>query len=778
MNPCHQHRQDDTLTTLRVLWTILIMMVGLPSWARLSVSCQIDPRTDRNVRDKIGTLDDGNDGFGINDDELSDRTNRSSRRSRSTSWGRDTTRGKEIPLPMGVFQWKVSERLGTVIPAENTDTAVHNFQNWRMQDGMTGTYSSTGNTGSARLSRIFMDRTEDKDFIFLSPLSFFRSGLSNFLFTNTKSPITNIAYHSNGNKQNGEDRVRGNFATNINKVSGVGFCLDYNYARGYYSDQQNSQFGSTFYGYYRGDHYNMHAYINANHMKNAENGGLVNDDYIRQPWKYQQKFGSKDIPVNLTSTWQRNDDQTFYLTHRYNMGYDREIIVPDSLKPQPPSASDLLFELPDSVRTALDQDSVARQQALDSLLARWEAGLVPPTEFVPVASIIHTFQLRNLDHTFYDRGNNSAYYTHQYWGQGQDIKDRADVMSIRNTIGLSMNEGFRRWVKMGMTFFLTHEYRRYGLPTHLPDTTFQSMEGENDILVGGEISKANGRTLHYNVNGEICLIGADVGDFNIEAQGDLNVRLGRRDSASLVVKAHVRNEKPTYLLCNYRNAYVQWDNNNLSSQFRAGVQAELTYSRTRTRLGFGWENLTNYTYLAMQNTLKSGATEGSIVPGDYTHSAVVRQSDASIQVFTASLSQDLIWKIFGWENRVTFQHSTNRDALPLPAINIYSNIYLQFRIAKVLRVQLGGDVRFFTGYHAPDYYAPVGMFAVQDPSQARVSVGKYPFVNVYANMHLKHCRFYVNVAHVNAGSGNMFLAPHLPANPMTINFGLSWNFFN
>lgn len=751
------------------------MMVGLPSWARLSVSYQIDERFRPNGSDRIGAVDDRRGGFSDDDDNLNSHN---SRKSGSTSWGRDTTRGKEVPLPMGVFQWKIDSRLGSVIPAENTDTAVHNFQNWKMQDGMKGNYSHTGNTGSARLSRIFMDRTEDRDFIFLSPLTFFRGGVSNFLFTNTKSPITNIAYHTNGNKQNGEERVRGNFATNINKVSGIGFCLDYNYARGYYSDQQNSQFGAILYGYYRGDHYNMHAYFNANHMKNAENGGLVDDSYITQPWKYQQKFGSKDIPVNLSSTWQKNDDETFYLTHRYNMGYDREIMVPDSLKPKPPSASDLLFELEDSVRLVLDNDSVARKHAIDSLLAKWESELVPPTEFIPVASIIHTFQLRNLDHTFYDQGNNSAFYANKYWGEGLDIKDRTDVMSVRNTIGLAMNEGFRKWVKMGMTFFVTHEYRRYGQPTHLPDTVFQTNESENDILVGGEISKNNGRVLHYNVNGDICLIGANVGDFNIQGQGDLNVRMGKRDSASLVVRAHVCNQKPAYLLRRYRNAYIQWDNDNLSRQFRTGIQAELKYSRTRTKLRFGWENLTNYTYLAMQNTLKDGAEAGSTVPGDYRHDAVVKQSDASVQVFTASVSQDLIWKIFGWENEVTFQHSTNKDALPLPAINIYSNIYLQFRIAKVLRVQLGGDVRFFTGYYAPDYFVPAGMFAVQDPSHARISIGKYPFVNVYANMHLKHCRFYVNVAHVNAGAGNMFLAPHLPANPMTINFGLSWNFFN
>ena len=679
---------------------------------------------------------------------------------------------------MGVFQWKIDKRLGTVIPTENTDTAVHNFQNWKMQDGMTGAYSHIGNTGSARLSRIFMDRKEDRDFIFLTPLDYFHEGVAKFLFTNTKSPITNIAYHSCGTKQNGEDRVRGNFATNINKISGIGFRLDYNYARGYYSNQQNSQFGGIVYGYYLGDRYNMHAYINANHMKNAENGGLLDDTYITEPWKYQQKFGSKDIPVNLNNTWNRNDDQTYYLTHRYNMGYDREIEVPDSLKPQPPTDSELLNELDDSVRVLLSSDSVARQQVIDSLRTKWENELVKPTEFVSVASIIHTFQMRNLEHTFMDQGNNSSFYTNKYWGEDGDIKDITNVMSVRNTIGLAMNEGFRKWVKMGLTFFATHEYRRYGLPTHLPDTAFQTNESEHEVLIGAEIRKSQGRTLHYNANGEFCLVGPNVGDFNIQAEGDLNFRLGKRDSATLIVRANIQNQKPTYLLRNYRNAYINWNNNNLARQFRTGLQGEIRYSRTRTRLRFGWENLTNYTYLAMDNTLKPGAPEGSVIPGDYTHNIGVRQSDASVQVFTASIFQDLIWKVFGWENEVTLQHSTNQDVLPLPLINIYSNIYLQFRIAKVLRVQLGGDLRFFTGYYAPDYFGAAGMFAVQDASHTRIKNGNYPIVNVYANLHLKHCRIYVNVAHVNAGAGNMFLAPHMPMNPMTINFGLSWNFFN
>ena len=99
-------------------------------------------------------------------------------------------------------------------------------------------------------------------------------------------------------------------------------------------------------------------------------------------------------------------------------------------------------------------------------------------------------------------------------------------------------------------------------------------------------------------------------------------------------------------------------------------------------------------------------------------------------------------------------------------------------IRKILRVQIGGDLRYFTSYYGPDYSPSIQQFAVQDASHERMKIGGYPIIGAYANLHLKHCRIYVNFRHVNAGSGHAFLVPHYPINPMTINMGLSWNFFN
>ena len=593
------------------------------------------------------------------------------------------------------------------------------------------------------------------------------------------SPVTNLAYHKCGNTQNGEDRVRAYFASNINKLSGLGLKLDYLYGRGYYNSQANSMFGSTFYGYHRGERYNIHAYININDMKMGENGGIEDDNYIRNPQSFQQKYSSKDIPVMLSQTWNRNHEQNFYLTHRYNLGFYRDIEVPDSLKPTPPSESELLMSLSDSLQQVLREDSVARQVMVDSLMRKWESQLVTPQEFVPVTSIIHTFDARRLSHNYAAHSTPDSYYTNHYYGQWNDVLDKTRSLAVRNTVGVALREGFNKWAQMGITLFGTHEVRNYRMVDWQTerDTVGQRKYVENDISVGGEIARTQGKLIHYNVNGEIWLVGERSGDFAVDGNIDLGVRMGRKDSLAVNVHAYVKHQTPDFYFRHYHSQSAWWDNS-LDRELRTRIEGSLRLCKFGTRVNVGFENVANYTYFGMQNTLKDSTKVGSIIPGDYSRAVAVRQTSGSVQVFSATLAQDLKFGPVHWDSEVTYQKSSDKVALPLPDVTLYTNVYLLFRLAKVLRVQLGGDLRYFTSYYAPDYSTSVGQFAVQDNQNARVKIGNYPIVNVYANLHLKHCRLYVAMNHVNQGTGHAFWAPHYPINPRTFHFGVSWNFFN
>ena len=693
-----------------------------------------------------------------------------------TTWGRDTTRFKNKKnIPIGQFQWVLEPRLGTVVDAENNDTVVHDFYKWNATDGYTGDYNYLANIGSPRLSRLFFNRDNTSDeFLFLQPFSFFRGSLQDFRFTNTKSPITNLAYHSCGNRQTGEDRVRGYFATNINKLAGLGFKIDYSYGVGYYFAQPNSMFGSTFYGYYRGERYNLHAYVGINHMKMGENGGIEDDRYIEDPLSTGQNYSPGNIPTMLDQTWNRNHEQHYYLTHRYNLGFTRIIEIPDSLKPSPPSAAELLSDLPDSIQTVLREDTLARRIAVDSLMQVWHDSQEVPKEFIPVTSLIHTLDVSNLKHEYLSHNTTQNYYTNCYFGDGDRMQDLTRALSVRNTFGIALREGFNKWAQMGITLFGTHKLRSYKLMDGEGGMTRYT---ESDVSVGGELARTQGSRFHFNTSAEVWLIGEHVGDLNIDGKTDLSLRLGKLDTLLTDIHVNFMHRKPTFFFRHYHSQSAWWDNNDLDREVRLKIDGTLRLKKLGTRLNVGFENVSNYTYFGMQNTLLDGKDALSLLPTDYSHAVGVMQT-GSVQVFGATLAQDLNWKVIHWDNQVSFQTSTNQDALPLPKLNVYTNLYLLFRIAKVLRVQIGGDMRYFTSYYAPDYSPAIQQFAVQDTGHERVKIGNYPIIGAYANMHLKHCRIYVSLRHVNAGSGHSFLVPHYPINPMTIHFGLSWNFFN
>lgn len=685
-------------------------------------------------------------------------------------WGRDTTEDK-VEIPIGSFAWTIDERFGNITPAV-VDTIPQNFQNFNLTAGPTGQYNFLGNLGSPRLSRLYMERKPYGNFIFADPFDYFYTQVGDFQFTNTKSPITNLSYHSCGNKQTGEDRLRAYFASNINKNAGIGLKFDYLYGRGYYNNQATSLFNGSLYGYYLGERYDMHSWMSINHMRLGENGGIDDDTYITHPEDFTRSFRSRDIPTVLSENWNRNEDQSYYLNQHYNLGFYKEVEWPDSLRPVMPEDSVLLMGIRDSLRQVIMQDTARLALALDSLHNDFWAMHPKPQEFVPVSSFIHTLQIRNAKHAVYSYDTPDNYYTYLYYGDPDNMQDRTRGFSVRNTLGISLREGFNKWAKAGLTAFAAHEFRNFEMPDLNGSEPIRRKYTENNVSVGGQLSKRMGNMLHYDVTGEVVLLGEDLGQFEVEGKGDLNFRLFK-DTVQLAARAFIKNLNPSFYMRHYHSQFAWWDNK-LDKELRTRIEGTLSLKRTGTSLSIGAENVTNYAYFAtdkMPVLNDNGETTG------YSNNVSVKQHDGSIQVFSARLNQDFKFGIFHWDTELAYQKSSNDEVLPLPALSAYSNVYIVFRIAKVLRVQLGGDIRYFTEYYAPDYAPIIQQFTVQSPVD-RVKIGNYPVVNAYVNLHLKHCRLYVNCNHVNAGSGNAFLVPHYPINPMNIHFGISWNFFN
>lgn len=720
--------------------------------------------------------------------------------------------GTDKEIPKGLWVWTVDRRFGDRIDA-TPDTLSHMFPNTIFTSGMRSEYNYLGNLGTPRQARIFIDRQDDGQFLFTQPYSYFIVRPDNFLFTRTLSPYTDIAYNNCGNRTNGEDHLTAKFAVNAGKRIGVGFHFDYLYGRGYYADQPSSHFNYTMYGSYLGDRYQAHILLSTNHQKVAENGGITNDYYITHPETFNETYETTEIPTMLTQNWNRNDNQHVFFTQRYSLGFNRKVpMTPDEIKAKKfaleaqkdeearkakKAAEERGEEYdedqahqktyagrPDNAaiasNTAAPIDStkaddrirVTSKAMADSLLAIENKAKEDTSwmkdEYVPVTSFIHTLELNNYRRIYEAYQSPANYYldTFDSYGKlgGDSIYDKTSHLAVRNTFAISLLEGFNKWAKAGLKAFVSHELRHFSLP----DSAGYSSENENALSVGGELSKREGNTLHYHVLGEVGIGDANSGEIHINGGVDLNFPLFK-DTVTLAADGFFRHEKPAYYYRHYNSRHFQW-NDDLDMFDQLHLQGIFRYQKTRTQLRVAVDQMKNYTYLSTTYDASSNSRLNNAVS--------VKQS-SDINVLTAELRQDFTLGPLNWETTLTYQNSSDVDALPLPKFNVYTNLYLRFKIARVLHCDFGADGRYFTSYEAPAYVPGLGQFAVQG-NETKEKIGNYPIVNVYLNFKLQRTRFFLMMSHVNAGSGKKayFYAPHYPLNERVIHFGLSWAFYD
>lgn len=726
--------------------------------------------------------------------------------------------GSDKEIPEGMHVWTIDRRFGDRIPA-TPDTLQHMFMNSIFNTGLRGEYNFTGNLGSPRQARIFIDRNEDKNFIFSNLYDYVITPVETFLFTNTLSPLTNIFYNTCGDRTNGEDHLKVKFAVNAGKRIGVGFLFDYLYGRGYYNAQATSHFNYTMYGSYIGDRYQAHLLFSTLHQKVTENGGITNDNYITHPETFNESFATSEIPTMLNQNWNRNDNQHVFFTQRYSLGFNRKvkmteeeikarkfalesqkekeareakdkalsdarkngqeidedkIEVPNSYSGRPDDAKISTNATPRDTTKAEGRLAVNGKAAADSLLAANEKAKEDTSwlkdEYVPVTSFIHTLEFNNYRRIYEAYQTPANYYLDTYNVaeklSGDSIYDRTNHWSLRNTFAISLLEGFNKWIKTGAKAFISHTLNHYTLP----DSVGMGKWNENSITVGGQLSKTQGSMFHYNATGEFAIAGYNAGEIHIDGGLDLNFPLFK-DTMTLAATGFYHHEKPSFYYRHYQARHLWWDDDDLSMIDHFRVQGLLSYQKTRTKLRFAFDEIKNLAYFATSNTVSDD--------GRLYNMAYSRQTSDPITVLTAELTQDFTTGPLNWETVLTYQKSTKQEVLPLPTLNVYTNLYLHFKIAHVLDCDLGADARYFTSYEAPEYFAPLGQYAVQ-ANDDKVKVGGYPIVNAYLNFKLSKARFFVMMSHVNAGSGNKeyFLTPHYPLNGRVLRFGISWNFAN
>ena len=626
------------------------------------------------------------------------------------------------------FAWKVLSPLG--LHEESTiDTLYENYSRRSVPSAVSDAWATTGNLGGEGLNMIFDQRAPMSDFFFRDPLIHWIPTESTMKFYNTRIPMTLLSYNASGGRETAQERLQGVFSGNANEKTQIGALVDYLYSKGSYNNQADKQLTWGFSGSYMGDRYEFQGYYNHYNLLNKENGGITDMLYIQDPAELQggvNTIDPKSIPTNLNNAHSRFWGEELYLNNRYKVGYWHE-----------------------------------EKQEGDTVVKR---------TYIPVSSFIYTLKYNAGKHLFTDKGAETRdFFSHTYLDPNI-TRDKTTYWALTNTVGVSMLEGFHKYAKFGLAAYLTHQVRSYTMTADTLDRSDPESLGVDPFpagingvdpkktqqlaYVGGQLTKQRGSVLTYEATAEFGILGPVAGDLRLD--GNVNTRL-RLFNDSIDIKAFgaFYNEEAPYLAQHYLSNHFIWDNK-FGKQRRVNFGGEILVRQTGTRFRASVTNLQNHIYFGADG--------------------LPRQAGGSVQVLGLSLMQDFKLGILHWDNRVTYQTSSDDVVVPIPALSVYSNLYIKCRIA-TLFLQFGVDCDYYTRYYAPSYQPATTAFT----NQREMKIGNYPFCNVYANMKLSKTRFYVMFSHVNQGlfgGNNYFSMPYYPLNPRRLQIGISVDFAN
>ena len=645
----------------------------------------------------------------------------------------------EKAVPTVMRAWQLDSWTGVADTLSGIDSSyMHLPMRNRLNDYSISNISNS-NLISPSQSRIYFDRQKTVDFLFADAYTPYIITPQQVKYYHTTTPYSTVAYKKGFVSNLDQNEINFSFTGNVSRRTNLGITIDYLNSYGRFANQEGKTFLGSVFGSYNGDHYSLQSSFSWNTLSNFENGGLQNIADLQGVLK------PEDMPVKMQGM------SAFrylagYLNHYYSICVERERKVN--------------YRERDEEGNWIKKDSIK-------------------IEYVPVTTFRHIFEVNDASKRYIEKSAAQSILPNIYRNPIA-TNDSASCLTIKNTLAVTFEEEFNTLLHFGAMVYVMNECQRHtsaigqteniinlepfgnsynnviNNPLHLMPDTLYGVQWTNNTYVGGALYKHRGEHIHYGFDGNVCLLGYKLGEFQVNGHVDAGFRLGK-DSMTIAAKAFFRSETPDYYLQHYLSNHYRW-NNDFQKTLRLRVGGEIAYPTqwVKPKLNITFENVTKHIYFD---------TDG-----------MPKQVDGSIQVLAADLQVNLTTPWVNLDNHIIYQHSSS-EYLPLPTLTLYHNLYYHDCWFKALDVQIGVDMRFFTKYYAPILNPALGQFCVQDIEQ----VGNYPVMNVYANFYVKSLRLklFAQYQHFNASFMNKryFEMPGYPMAPDMFRAGLAWHFY-
>ncbi len=626
-----------------------------------------------------------------------------------------------------VRTWQMPGYTAVADTIDFKDTTVLNYHDVDVQQLYSISSATNGNVLVSPIeSRVVQDRKKTIDDPFAWSLTPYVVTPQQQRFFNTTTPFSTVAYKKgfvSGHEENDIDFL---FTGNIGKRLNLGLEMDYLSSMGHYANTAGKLFRGSVWGSYTGAHYSMHGAFGWSRLSSFNNGGIQDVSQL------SSSLSSEDLPVRMNAM----------IGYRYLSGYlHNQYSIAN-----PREYHDSISVIEDGRRVKKDTIKV---------------------EYVPLMTFSHIFETNNSNRRYIEKTANQGFYDTTYYDTSK-TNDSTDVLTIRNTIAVTFCEAYNTKLKFGITAFAMNECQRFlqdtlsvgGVMPGRADSIF-NYRWTNNTFVGGAIHKHSGANVRYHVEGQVCVLGYKIGEFDVH--GKLQTRfMAGKYPLEISARAYAKSEKPNWYLNHFNSNHLRWENDfGFTYRFMGGATVSYLYKWLKPRIDFSFENQTHPIYIS--------ATDWK-----------PRQFNGNVQIITGDVGLDLTTPWINLENRAVLQVSTNDSVMPVPLVILQHRLYYHGTWFRALDAQIGVDLRYFTRYHAPVLCPSTGLFATQQET----NVGNYPWMNVYASFYVRsiRLRFFAHYQHLNhlfmKSNTNYLTMPGYPTNRDVFRAGIAWHFYN
>lgn len=520
---------------------------------------------------------------------------------------------------------------------------------------------------------------------------------------NTKTPHTELAYFGTLLAGDAKESDNLHILTTQNILPELNFTISYDRFGGGGMLESEETKNKTFSvrANYLGKKYLAHAGYIYNMVERAENGGIVDNMWIRDT-----TVEAREIKVALSGASSKITKNTWFLDQQYRIPFEfiRKLQARRDTSAAAPADS-----LVEAVADSLDRDVT--------------------TAFIGHSSEWSTYTRKYIDNI--TNADGKALYNNVF-NFGPASADSLGTMKLDNKIFLRLqpwgSESIVSKLDVGVGDRLMHYFDSSSVrPARHVENSVYAYAGAQ-----GQVNKY----FNWDAKARFYVLGYNLGDMAVEANAGFNFypfRRARKSPVSVSAHFETRLDSPTYYQQMLNTNHFRWENN-FSKISTTQIRGSIDVPRWKLNASVGYGLLANNVY--------------------YDTLGIVRQNTVPMSILSASLRKEFVAGPMHFDNRVLVQYSSAPDVIPLPTVALNLRWYAQFVVQRdqtkthnIMVMQVGVNGFYNSQWYAPAWNPALGVFHNQNVNLYENG----PYFDIFLNIQWKKCCIFLK--YQNFGKG-------------------------